>query len=197
MGTMARTALTALRRARRARALAAAEVGASARPARRSRRDAARRRPDAGPSPREARALHGGRSALAAPAALRRARAGEADLRSLRRRGGRHRRRRPLGDEPSPRAAEDPHRAGRRRDGRDQGDVVQPAVARGEARRGHDGPDPRPCEPSSASPSRRTTSTASPRPATSRLSTRRPRTSRRRSFVTFTLQALERVRDVG
>ena len=58
-----------------------------------------------------------------------------------------HRGRRPLRDEPPPRAAEDPDRAGRGRDGRDQGDVVQPAVARGEARRRHARADPRPCEP--------------------------------------------------
>ena len=136
-----------VRRARRARAVAADEVGASAR-ARRGRRRRCtasdRHWPVASRGsgsrtvgtcfwqrPRRVRRARAARGGSAISSATRR-RCIEGVVRSVTSRRAR--------------AAEDPHRAGRRRDGRDQGDVVQPAVARGEARRGHRRPDPRPCE---------------------------------------------------
>ena len=79
----------------------------------------------------------GGRSPLAAPAALRRARTCEADQRALRRRGGGDRRRREVRIESPPGPAEDPGRPRHRRERRDPGHLVQPALARGAALPGH------------------------------------------------------------
>ena len=50
-------------------------------------------------------------------------------------------------DESAARQAQDPHGARGGRLGRDQGDVVQPALAREQARPGHADPHPRSCEP--------------------------------------------------
>ena len=65
---------------------------------------------------------------------------------------------------------QDPHRPGRRRDGRDQGDVVQPAVARGTARPRHPRAPAREAEPLRLRRSRATTSARSARPPTTRPS---------------------------
>ena len=136
-----------VRRPRGAGPLAAAALRAALGSARRIDRDAARRRADDGAAAREARAHDGRRPALAAPEALRGAGADEEDLRPLRRRRGGHRGGRPLDVESPARSPEDPHHAGRGRDRRDQGDVVQPAVARGEARAGRGDPHSRTREP--------------------------------------------------
>ncbi len=112
------------------------------------RRHASARRPGSARPPRQARAPHDRRPPLAPAAAVRAARRRATDQGPLRRRGGRDRRSR-AGDfvAPRPRTAPDPHGESRRRHRRDQGDVVQPALARGPAAGGHEGPAARQAQP--------------------------------------------------
>ena len=177
--------------------MAASALGAEARASRRIGGDAARRRPDDREAAREARPRDGRRPPLAASSPLRGARAVEADLRPLRRRGGGHRGGRPIRDEPPARAAEDPHGANRGRDRRDQGDLVQPAVARVEARRPARRFGSGAARTGTASPSPRTTSTARRRQATSRRCIPRREDVAQKRLRDLHAQALDRVRDVG
>ena len=120
-----------------ARALAADARPRSPGPARGAARLAAGRRADAEETAREARPRAAGRPARPPAAPLRAARAGEADRGPLRRRGGADPGR---GAEDVaatwPRPPADPDRAGLGRLRPDQRDLVQPAVAAGEAEAG-------------------------------------------------------------
>ena len=137
-----------LRRRGPAGALAAAAQRPAARGARGRRRDAAARRPR-GAGRLAKLGLRTVGDLLCAPSApLRAADRRAGDPGSLRRGGGRDRGRRARHDlAPQPRQAAHPHGPGRRRHGRDQGDVVQPAVARGAARPRHPRPPAREAEP--------------------------------------------------
>ena len=161
------------------------------------RRVARRRRSDDRAPAREARAAHGRRSPLAAAAALRGAGADEAHLRSLRRRGGRDRGRRALGDEPPARAPEDPHRprsqttrARSRRPG-----STSPGSRRSScpARRSASAA----ARIGTASPCRRTTSTARRRPRDFAPVYPAGEDVTQKKLRDLHAQALEHVRDVG
>ena len=115
--------------------------------ARAAGRHAAGGRPGRAAEARPARDRDRGGRARAPPAPLRVGGRGADDLGALRRRGGDPRRHRaprvlaPAGAPPHPDGAR------RRRDRRDPRDVVQPAVARGEADARHAAPPPREAEP--------------------------------------------------
>ena len=123
-----------LRRPGPAGTLAPSAQRSPSRGARGRRRDAAAcRRRGAGP-PGEARPAHRRRPARSSATTLRAADRGADDPRSVRRGRGRDRGHRARDDlAPGPRQAPNPDGPRRRRHGRDQGDLVQPAVARGAA----------------------------------------------------------------